>query len=620
MGYSSGMTKLALLVLATAVPLLSAAGQQVTTQDLEEVLKKADVLLEESRKAYDEAKSKGSLPSFLEANFKLEEVRIKYLVLQELGQGELQKTAGARLRTCNQLQKLINDGKVAVSDKPAGSPAPRPVDPAAPAPEPPPPLPTVEKPVAVNARPPVPDAEKQKVAEKAVKDLFKEQYAKKGVADRRVLGRQLLIEAGKSQSDPAALWVLCREAQEVSTQTVDVGTANQAIEFASEFFDLDSIALKSAALTTMTKQAKTSDDGSAICFGLLKLVEEMVAADLFEAAEKTTASAILMAKKSGDAPLLARATLRSKELAEAKSLFQSSKNVLETLAKKPEDPAANLEMGKFLCFVKGSWDLGLRFIVKGPENPVRAAAERELALPTAAADRAAVADAWFDLAEKEKSTLRKGRMLAHAKEAYQGALQDSEGLLRSRIEKRLGQMADPGDAPVTRSTHKITITKARFMANGKPFDIAGELQDAYDKNPGTPIRCDDYPVPGKAFLGQMKALFIEGTLDGKPFKESIEDGEVFVLPKIPAAGLASPKASQRFMIIEAYLGKGTTWTDVTEIIRAKVTDPTQQVPQEITGLDPYPGTIQVLALIFEIRGKRYLKWAATGSSIVPMRK
>jgi hypothetical protein len=116
------------------------------------------------------------------------------------------------------------------------------------------------------------------------------------------------------------------------------------------------------------------------------------------------------------------------------------KTVMQTQAKSPDDPASNLEIGRFLCFVKGSWDLGLRFIVKGSDQSLKALAGKELAFPTQTADRVALADGWYDLAEKEKSPLRKSQLFAHSKGIYEGALVDAPGLLRSKVEKRLSDL------------------------------------------------------------------------------------------------------------------------------------------------------------------------------------
>jgi hypothetical protein len=185
------------------------AVQQGTPVDFDKVLERADKLLEEAKSSYEEAREKSAVQSFIEAGFKLEEARIKYVVIQEIGPADKQKVAGERLRSVNQLSKLIHDGKVAITGTPAKPSDPIPPDspavkPAAPE------VPNVAKPAvkpvaALTKRLPVPDGAKQKDAEKLVRDLFKDQYSKKSAADRKTLCGLLLEQASKNREDLAGL-------------------------------------------------------------------------------------------------------------------------------------------------------------------------------------------------------------------------------------------------------------------------------------------------------------------------------------------------------------------------------------------------------------------------------
>jgi hypothetical protein len=65
------------------------------------------------------------------------------------------------------------------------------------------------------------------------------------------------------------------------------------------------------------------------------------------------------------------------------------------------------------------------------------------------ADRIALADGWWDMAEREKSLLRKSQLLAHSKILYESALPDATALVRAKIDKRLAEFvrsAGPGAA------------------------------------------------------------------------------------------------------------------------------------------------------------------------------
>jgi hypothetical protein len=425
-----------------AVVLSALAGLLVQQEDRIQEL--GEKLLEEAKAAYEDARTKSSVPAFVDAGFKLEEARIKFIVLQEIGSPEKQKLAGERLRAINQLGKLIHDGKVAVNGTPADAPPPAPAPdapatPATPAPaaRPAPAEPLAVAPTDVTKRLPVPEAAKQKEAEKTIKDLYKDQYAKKSPADRKALAALLLKEAPRTKDDPAALWVLCREAQDLATQACDVPTAIGAIETAAQFFDVDTLGLKNSSLSAAAKSAKVPDEFLALVEALLRLITDLVTADQYDAADKTAALALQCARRANDPALVARCTNRSKEITEAKTLFQAMKSVLQTQAKNPDDPNANLEIGRFLCFVKGTWDLGLRFMSKGSDPVLKPLAEKELGSFAQPGELVGVADGWFDLAEKEKSPLRKSQLQAHARVLYEAALPSATALVRVKIEKRL---------------------------------------------------------------------------------------------------------------------------------------------------------------------------------------
>jgi hypothetical protein len=456
-------------VVTLSAPSLRVQAQQGTAVDFDKLIEKADALLEDSKKAYEEARDQSSSQLFVVAGFKLEECRIKFLAIQEIGPPDKQKLASDRLRAVNQLAKLIHDGKVAVMGSPAEASKERPdnvpraktAEPAVPGTTkaPAPTAPAVD----VSKRSPVPEAARQKDAEKQIKELYKEQYAKKTVADRKALAKALLDEAAKSGKDPVAYWVFCRESQDAAIQVCDVATAMDAIDAAARLIDVDPMALKGAALTAATKVAKTPEDLANIAEAMSKLVEDLFRADQFVDADKTAAAAVGLAKKSGDGPLIARTSSRAKEVSEAKAMFQSLKGTLETLARSSEDGAGNLEMGKYLCYVKGSWEFGLRFLEKGSDATLKTLAQKELALPAQPAELAAIADGWWELAEKDKSPLRRGQLIAHARNLYDAALQDAPPLLRAKIEKRL-------DAP------------APGVVTGAPVDLLGLVdlrKDAY---------------------------------------------------------------------------------------------------------------------------------------------
>ncbi len=462
--------------------------------DLEALLQKADALLDQARQGYATAHGKASVPDYIQAGFTLEEARIKYLVLQEVGSPEQQKTAGLRLREVQQLTKLINDGKVASGRPPPTPDAPTPAPtPDAPAPAEPPPA----EAKAVAKRLPVPEAASLKESEKLLKDVYKDAFAKKDPAGRRALARTLLEQRGKVAGDPPSAYVLFREATDAAVQGNDLRTAFRGIDEMADRFDVDAPALRLAALSSLGKTARTPGELGLLTDTYLELVEEHLAMDQYPAADKAASVAIQFARKSGSVPLAALATERKKEVEEAATRFRAMKKVLESLAADSEHPESNLEMGRFLCFIKGNWDLGLRFLAKGSDPALKSLAASEASAGLDAQELQKVADGWFELFQKESPSLKKKQLGIHARGLYESVAAGAGGLLKIKIEKRLEALPVPGastryGAPVDLMP-LVDISKAvaggwskngaNYVCGPGPFTrvpILYQLPDEYD--------------------------------------------------------------------------------------------------------------------------------------------
>lgn len=469
--------------------LLGAAAQDVNL-----VLEKADKLFEEARVLYEKAKAEGSAAKFVEAAFKLEDARAKYAAVQEIGVGDPQKQAVEKLRNLNQLSKLINDGKKAVSGapaeatpvKPVEAPAANPAEPARPAE-----ITPVLPPPVKAARALVPEPALQREAEKLMRELFKVDYAKKAPADRRNLARSLLEQAGKSVPGSTDRWVLFREAQEMATQGADAELVAQIVDIASRDFEIDAVILKTAAMAAVNRIAKSPAEFALLADQYLLLAEESLAVDEFGPAETAASAAVAAARRTNDGPVTNRALQFSKEFAELKARGEGLKKAREQLLKEPSDAAANLEFGQFLCFVKGDWAAGLAFLAKGADGPLKAAAEKDLASPTDATGRIAVGDLWWDLADREKNPARKAKYQARMAGWYEGALPEASGLMKARIEKRL-EGYDPGAGSLA-AVNLMKLVDGKLDAVWGEFACDGRTLNCTKKTGGARVQVPYIP-------------------------------------------------------------------------------------------------------------------------------
>jgi hypothetical protein len=293
--------------------------------------------------------------------------------------------------------------------------------------------------LAQDPRKPVPEPAAQATVEKTVKELFKDDYARRTPADLSALARKLLTQGLSTNDDLTGRYVLLREARDLGAQSGDLATAQAAIDDLARTFVLDALEMTTAAMTTAAKSAKTPEALEAVANGYLGLADKALAGDRYDDAAALLVKAENAAKAAQNFPLLTRAQAQRKEVADLLKEFQRVKAAEKTLAENPDDPAACAAVGKFLCLMKRDWEKGLPMLAKGNDAALQAAAQKDLAGSAMEAG-----DAWWEIADKTKETVSKRKLLARARLWYERALPALSGLSKAKVEKRLEEIDQAG--------------------------------------------------------------------------------------------------------------------------------------------------------------------------------
>jgi hypothetical protein len=165
-----------------------------------------------------------------------------------------------------------------------------------------------------------------------------------------------------------------------------------------------------------------------------------------------------------------------------KQKFAAIKPSLDALKEKPDDPEANLAVGKWYCLSKGDWDKGLPMLAKGSEAPWADLARRDVAAPTEAKAQLELADAWWEMSQKSSSVV-KPAIESRAAHWYEEALPKLAGLDKTRVEKRLDSLA-PAEAKVQPARGGVVQPgNVALAANGATVSgTATRLGDLIDGN------------------------------------------------------------------------------------------------------------------------------------------
>jgi uncharacterized protein (TIGR03067 family) len=282
-----------------------------------------------------------------------------------------------------------------------------------------------------------PSAKELAEATKLVKDLYKQDYAEAqdNPAARVKLAATLLKQAKDTKDEPAARFVLLREARDLAAQGGDLSLANEAIEETNAHFAVNPAELKAAAILAAAPVV-SADKGKAVVELTLEVLSEVLQQDNLDTAHKLLKAATELANRSKSLGLLTRIEKRRAEVQAVEKALAQVKEYAEALKKNPEDAKANLEMGKYLCLLRGNWDRGLPLLAKGSDADLKDLAKKDLAKPKSSKAQVALGDAWWERCEAEKDPA-KLHLQARAVHWYEQALPDLSGIAKVKLAKRV---------------------------------------------------------------------------------------------------------------------------------------------------------------------------------------
>jgi serine/threonine-protein kinase len=356
----------------------------------------------------------------------------------------------------------------------------------APPPETPKPKPETRPPAPVVKKAPVPAKKQQDDADALVRRELKAEFARKP-AERGPLAQRLLTKAGATNDDPAGRFVLLRDARDVAAQAGDVLTALQAIDRLDQLYEgEDATDMKVAALTTAGKAAAAATTNAvplnkAVAEGALEVLDRLVEAEAFDKALPLGPLAVAAARKTRDQALAGQVEARFREVKEAQKDHDAVQADRATLRTKPDDPDANLALGKYLCFRKGDWAGGLPLLARGKDQALRDLARADLAAPAAATEQRKVGDGWWDLSETAPE-LGKTQLQRRAGTWYRRALPGLTGLSQDRVTERLKlvhqQTPELKASEITGELqrfegHTEKVTAVAFLPDGRHVLSAG---------------------------------------------------------------------------------------------------------------------------------------------------
>lgn len=264
---------------------------------------------------------------------------------------------------------------------------------------------------------PVPSPQALDEALRKSTDLVAIEQAKKP-ADKAALA-QTLYDRTRSdrEMEPAPRYVLLEQSQKLASAGGDVALAMKAIRELRKKFELDPSVAREMERRAVVESARTVvvvSKRKAVVTEAQNLVKQAIADERFDIASEMQDIATAAASRTQDSELVIRTRAHASDLKDFTKMWQDARGAEKILADKPDDPDANLKVGRYRCVVQR--DLaGLENLAKGSDRSIRAAAELDLTMPMTTDDQMKVGDSWWNLGE---STLPPSRLLYMERALY----------------------------------------------------------------------------------------------------------------------------------------------------------------------------------------------------------
>jgi Leucine-rich repeat (LRR) protein/tRNA A-37 threonylcarbamoyl transferase component Bud32 len=286
----------------------------------------------------------------------------------------------------------------------------------------------------------VPSTDDQQRALATLKGVFKDDFAAaKKPEDKVTLAEKLLKQAQESPDDPAACYALIGEARNLAIDTADAAVVVRLVGELGTRFNVDPLGLLADDLERSVQKSHPSSAFNGIAEAALDHVDEALEANHLPLAKRLSDLALVAARKAKDPTTLKTAIERNKSLAALKQQWDTAQDARTILAKTPDDAAANLALGRYLCFTKGAWAEGYTHLARGSDETLKELAVKSMATPQDAAGQAEQGEAWAMAADAAKGK-PKSELQAGARYWYAMALPALSGLAKAKAEQRLKQL------------------------------------------------------------------------------------------------------------------------------------------------------------------------------------
>jgi WD40 repeat protein len=461
-----------------------------------------------------------------------------------------------------------------------------------------------------------PDVAALAAADKEFKDVHKAELAKRKPAELQALAAKLLQEGIDTKDKPAVRFALLRGARDLAAKVADFTLAMRAVDELVNRFDVDEYEMKLQAVEAGARAAATRGANLKVAEAALPLAEEAIDGDEFDKAQRFIQIALDTSKGADNPSVRAVVDERVGEIETLRKAYEPVKAALQTLAGKPDDAAANMTLGTYLCLIKGDWSRGLPALAQGSDAKLKALAVADLGAASDPEAQVELAKKYLAQTEGE-SGAAKAHLQRRACYWYQKAEAKLTGISKAEATKKIAEIAKliPHQRPA--------IVCAYYGTSNQWLDVTEKVRSLLlpAKGHNQTVKADPgllgVPNPNIGQVKTMVVVYQEGGQTCLSITQEAWNGTIPAPPGAQDAETVWPAPGQELLVLAARYGAEGTWASVTTQAQHLVKGPSLSVVanDDLIG-DPYAGKSKALFIVYRYGNKVRLAITAQGQTAV----
>lgn len=302
----------------------------------------------------------------------------------------------------------------------------------------------------IDTRKPIPEEAAQKAGKKILAELYKQDYDRARTPQQKhELVEKLFPKVEELQEDAVGHYLLLTLIHDIAISAGDVANAMLAIERLATDYQIDSVAMQSKAIETLSKSLQNEAEAKQLLEECGKVLNDAMSKDDFPLAQRILDVATIVAKRANKSAEIQQLVEIKKILDESKTAYANVPAAQSSLKADPANADAHTVVGRYLCLYRRDWTKGLAHLAQSGDIKLKVLAQIDRSQPTQPQQQADLGDQWFELGADARPYAQKALELRAAHWYAQALDSLPAGLVKARVQKRLHDIAEKtGDESV----------------------------------------------------------------------------------------------------------------------------------------------------------------------------